>query len=100
MLGMFSTLEYLIDSSMEDILSDIPLADELKNALIKGEGEGGQLLKLVICYEKADWENITTHAEQLGIPANMLTTIYFNCMESVNEIWEQMINPQFTEGEK
>ena len=30
MLGMFSTLEYLIDSSMEDILSDIPLADELK----------------------------------------------------------------------
>ena len=100
MLGMFSTLEYLIDSSMEDILSDIPLADELKNALIKGEGEGGQLLKLVICYEKADWKNITTHAEQLGIPANMLTTIYFNCMESVNEIWEQMINPQFTEGEK
>lgn len=100
MLGMFSTLEYLIDASMEEILTDIPLAEELKDALIKGEGEGGQLLKLVICYEKADWKNITINAEQLGIPSNMLTKIYFNCMESVNEIWEQMINPRFNGEEE
>lgn len=99
MLGIFSTLEYLIDASMEEILTDIPLADELKKALINGEGQGGELLKLVFCYEKADWKHITIHAEQLGIPANMLTTIYFNCMESVNKIWDQMINPQFNNEE-
>ncbi len=97
MLGMFSTLEYLIDASMSEILNDIPLADELKDALIKGEGDGGKLIKLVICYEKADWKNITLYAEELGIPANVLTTIYFNCMESVNDIWEQMINPQIND---
>lgn len=100
MLGMFSTLEYLIDASMQEILTDIPLADELKDALISGEGKGGLLLKLVICYEKADWKNISLYAEELGIPANMLTTIYFNCMENVNEIWEQMINPQFNKEEE
>lgn len=96
MLGMFSTLEHLIDAKMEEILKDIPLADELKDALISGEGQGGILLSLIICYEKADWKNISIKAEQLGIPTNMLTTIYFNCMKNVNQIWEQMTDPQFS----
>ncbi len=95
MLGMFSTLEYLIDASMAEILKDIPLTDEMKNALISGEGQGGTLLSLIICYEKADWKNISVKAEELGIPTNMLTTVYFNCMKNVNEIWEQMTDPQF-----
>lgn len=99
MLGMFSTLEHLIDAKMEDIINDIPLTDELKNALIRGEGVGGRLLSLVISYERADWKNITLCADELGIPSNMLTTIYFDCMENVNHIWEQMIDPQFDKEE-
>ena len=93
LLGMFSTLEYLIDAPMEEIIADIPMVDELKNALLHREGQGGLLLELVISYEKADWKNITTDAEELGIPAAQLATIYFNCMEEVNRIWDQMLNP-------
>lgn len=93
MLGMFSTLEYLIDASMEEILRDIPLADSLKSALINGDGEGGKLLSLVMSYEKGDWKNISAKSEELGIPSNTLTTIYFDCMEKVNEIWDRMIDP-------
>ena len=36
---------------------------------------------------------ITEDAEALGIPAAQLATIYFNCMEEVNRIWDQMLNP-------
>ena len=31
LLGMFSTLEYLIDAPMEEILADIPMVDELRD---------------------------------------------------------------------
>ena len=97
LLGMFSTLEYLIDAPMEEILADIPMVDELRNALIKHEGNGGKLLDLVISYEKADWKHITQYAEELGIPSNKLTNIYFNCMEEVNSIWDQMMNSSLQE---
>ena len=93
LLGMFSTLEYLIDAPMEEIIADIPMVDELKNALLNHDGQGGLLLDLVISYEKADWKMITEDAEALGIPSAQLATIYFNCMEEVNRIWDQMLNP-------
>ena len=38
LLGMFSTLNYLIDAPMEDILAEVPVADEIKNALKAGAG--------------------------------------------------------------
>ena len=92
LLGMFSTLEYMIDAPMEEIIKEIPMVDELRNALISHEGNAGKLLDLVISYEKADWNTISDLAEELGIPSNQLTTVYFNCMEEVNRIWDQMLN--------
>lgn len=94
LLGMFSTLGYLIDAPLEDILSDIPMVDEMRSALLEHTGVGGKLLDLIIDYERADWKRITEEAEELGIPSNQLTTIYFNCMEEVNTIWKQMVNPE------
>ena len=94
LMGMFSTLEHLIDAPMEEILSTVPIADEIKAAILNHEGRCGMLFDLVLSYEEADWEKITRHAEELGIPAHTLTTVYFNCTESVNATWKQIISPK------
>ena len=94
LMGMFSTLEHLIDAPMEEILSTVPIADEIKAAILNHEGRCGMLFDLVLSYEEADWEKITRHAEELGIRALTLTTVYFNCTESVNATWKQIISPQ------
>ena len=93
LMGMFSTLNYLIDAPMEEILAEVPVADEIKAALLNREGRCGKLYELVLSYEAADWERITVLAEELGIPDNMMTSIYFICMENVNTLWEQLTNP-------
>ena len=93
LMGMFSTLNYLIDAPLEDILAEVPVADEIKAALLNHEGRCGMLYDLVLSYEAADWEKITTLAEELGIPDNMMTSVYFICMENVNTLWEQLTNP-------
>ena len=93
LMGMFSTLNYLIDAPLADILSEVPVADEIKTALLRQEGRCGKLYELVLSYESANWERITTLAEELGIPDNMMTSIYFICMENVNTLWEQLTNP-------
>jgi len=93
LMGMFSTLNYLIDAPMEEILAEVPVADEIKAALLRHEGRCGMLYDLVLSYESADWERITKLAEELGIPDNMMTSVYFICMENVNTLWEQLTNP-------
>lgn len=93
LMGMFSTLNYLIDAPLEEILSEVPIADEVREALLHHTGRCGMLYDLALSYERADWPQITDLAEQLGIPSHLLTNIYFNCVEDVNLTWNQLLHP-------
>lgn len=90
MMGMFSSLEYIVDATLEEILQEIPMADEVKDAMLKHEGKGGQLFDLVLAYEKADWKAIKSLAKELELPTNILAQTYIDCVEEVNEIWENL----------
>ena len=48
------------------------------------------LYDLALCYERADWAQIDRLAGELGIQANLLTSLYFSCMEDVNPIWREI----------
>ncbi len=91
-MGMFSTLHYLVDAPLEELLNEVPLADEIKAALLRKEGRCGKLYQLVLSYEAADWNAINSLAEELGIANQVLTGVYFTCMENVNTLWEQLNN--------
>jgi len=90
MMGMFSTLDYMVDAPLEELLAEIPVSDEVKDGLIKGEGVAGKVQKLVIAYERADWKNSKMLAEELGIPSEHLAQIYVDCAEEVNTIWNNL----------
>ena len=90
LLGMFSTLDKLMDISLDEALEQLPISDEIKNGLLKREGKAGTLLSLVLSYEKADWRNMSTAAEELGIPSSLIAQKYFECVENVNDIWNSL----------
>ncbi|MCL2053749.1 MAG: HDOD domain-containing protein [Oscillospiraceae bacterium] len=87
LLGMFSTLGKLMQLPLEEVLGQLPISDEIKDALLNMEGRPGLLYKLIISYEKADWKTMSATAGELGIPPAMIAQRYFECVESVNAIW-------------
>ena len=91
LMGMFSTLHHLIAAPLEEILEDIPVAQEVKDALINHEGLCGKLYDLILSYERADWAEINRLGEELGLPMDSLPTIYFQCLDEVNSIWQQIM---------
>ena len=91
LMGMFSTLKYLIDAPMEELLVDLPITQEVKDALLYGTGRCGTLYNLVRSYERADWGAIEAMAKELEISVDLLTNTYFQCLEEVNDIWRQLI---------
>lgn len=87
LLGMFSTLDKLMSISLDEALEQLPISDEIKNGLLHMEGKAGLLYSLVLAYEKADWKNMSAAAEELKIPSSLIAQKYFDCVESVNDIW-------------
>lgn len=99
LMGMFSTLGLLMEVPLEAALAELPIADEIKEALITGEGKAGSLYRLVISYENADWAAMNACAEELGIAANVISQKYFECCENVNNIWRTLTMPYGEDGE-
>lgn len=98
MLGMFSTLGTLMEVPLEQALSELPIAEEIKLALTTGEGPAGHLFNVVTCYENADWAGMNQSAETLGIPSDVIARTYFECIEAVNEIWKGLQEPFAEQG--
>lgn len=54
--GLFSTLDAIMDADMGELLEQLPLSQEIKDALLKREGAIGEAINCVIAYEQSDWE--------------------------------------------
>lgn len=88
LMGMFSTLDSLIDAPLKELLDGICISDEIKNALLYFEGKCGALYNFILSYEKADWISLKIYADELEIPRNIIAQVYFDCVEDVNNIWQ------------
>ncbi|GHU55105.1 diguanylate cyclase [Clostridia bacterium] len=94
LMGMFSTLGKLMQLPLEEVLGQLPISDEIKDALLSQKGKAGLLYRLVLSYERADWKAISEIATDLDIPQSQIAHKYFECVESVNTIWDGLTSPQ------
>lgn len=83
LIGMFSMADAFLDRTMEDILSDLPLDEEVKGALLGKAGKYRQILDLVLAYERADWMLTTERAEKLDIAESRLVSHYVDAVQWV-----------------
>lgn len=55
--GLFSGLDALLNKPLAELLDDLPLADEVRAALLEQAGPLGRVLSAVLALERADFEN-------------------------------------------
>ncbi|WP_301101338.1 HDOD domain-containing protein [Propionivibrio sp.] len=91
MIGLFSLLEVLINLPMKDVLKELPLHDEVVDALLSG-GQGGvlgQLLAAIITSEAGNFSGAETILSGLGISPAMhaksqITALYWASRININ----------------
>ncbi len=86
-LGLFSLIDAIMDDSMENLMSQIPLSSSIKDVLISKDGELGHFLVLIESYEKGDWEQMQKIIDNIGILEDDLPRHY---MESLS--WADSLN--------
>ena len=79
--GLFSVLDALLDRPMADLLTDLPLSEELAAALRDRSGPLGELLSTVIAYDTADWETVCASP----FDAETLSRAYLEAIDRAGE---------------
>ncbi len=79
--GMFSLLDALLDNSLEQLLTLLPLESDVREALLNHHGELGQILALLDAYDQADWEKIAIYCQALGIKEEMVAKSYQHALK-------------------
>ena len=81
-VGLFSVLDALMDSTMEKVLANLPLADNIKAALLKQQGTLGKILRCVLAYEEARWDDV----DLPNVSPDTLTEAYFTAVSKADQI--------------
>lgn len=83
--GMMSLMDALLDEPIESVMQKLPLAKDIKDALVEGSGVLADYLKLMQWYEQADWQQASTLIEQLQLPADKVPDAYHEALSWANE---------------
>lgn len=76
LIGLFSLLDALLDQSMPDVLRQLPLTDEVNDALLGKSNEFNHYITLVRAFESALWLNVVKQSRELDIDQKLLHSLY------------------------
>jgi len=79
--GLFSLLDSLLDQPIEDVITLLPLSEEIQQALVHQTGSLGRILKLIMAYDKAQWEDVSELSKQLAINESDVADLYLESLK-------------------
>lgn len=82
MTGMFSSIDILLNKDMNEIVNDLCLADDVKEALLGGDNEIKRLLDIVIDYELLKFSALDNNIDYFMTKEN-LSFIYIDALKWV-----------------
>ncbi|TKB28625.1 HDOD domain-containing protein [Desulfopila sp. IMCC35006] len=80
LLGLFSLLEALLDTTIDYICEQLSLSDNIKDALVSKTGPFAPFLDLILSYEKRDKASCLAAAQATGVPAGKLAEMYLEAI--------------------
>jgi len=86
-VGLFSALDALMDNTMEEILTQLPLADHISNALLHRQGIHGEILSCVLAYERGEWEQVKSST----LSMSRIRDCYLSALQWAEDTCRQLI---------
>ena len=81
-IGLFSVLDAFMDQSMEDVLTALPLSQEVNDALLRRTGNLGAVLQCVLDYERGNWDAV----QHIGLQQGEITQAYLEAIAWANQV--------------
>ena len=86
LMGLLSSLDVLIGRPLDELLHQIAVCREVREALLGHPSRLAGIYHLVVAYERGNWETVTTLARSLGLDEDLLPAVYFQAVRQVTNI--------------
>jgi len=87
-VGLFSILDAYFDCDMRQLVANLPLAQEILDALLKREGVLGTILEGTLAYERGEWRQ---GAGRQAVEPEKVNSVYWESVEWANSVMETVI---------
>ena len=88
LLGLFSLLDAMLDTTMENALAKLPLDDFLKQALTLHEGPYAPFINAVIAYERKDKNSCIAAINAIGVAKQKIYPMYLSSLEYADSLMQ------------
>lgn len=76
LMGLFSVLDVILDTSMEEALQMVKVSNRIRDALVYQEGEMAPVLDFIHQYEAANWSEVSRQMVLLNIDMEIINHAY------------------------
>lgn len=81
LLGLLSAIDAILDMEMTDVLKEITIEEDIRNALL-GEKNGlRRILDVVLLYERAAWDEMESAAALAGLAAGGIAPVFLDSVD-------------------
>ncbi|MBN1906884.1 MAG: HDOD domain-containing protein [Deltaproteobacteria bacterium] len=87
-LGLFSSIDAILDDTMENIMAKLPLSENIKNALVTHTGELSYCLEMAKSYERGDWVRFNEIAKDHKVNQEKLPQSFLEAITWADAITE------------
>jgi c-di-GMP-related signal transduction protein len=86
MMGLLSMINTVLDNSLDQVLKNVAASEDVKTALLEGDGPLKPVLDLLVAAEKGQWKDISRIASVMGVPEETAIETYLDAIKWGNEI--------------
>lgn len=86
MTGLFSIMDTILNCSMDTVMKDIYMCDEMKEALTGKENILNTILQLAISFGRGDWNEAEVNANKINIDINKIPDVYLKVLKWVDNV--------------
>ncbi|GFD69065.1 histidine kinase [Alteromonas sp. KUL156] len=90
--GLLSLLDAMMEQRIDDLVSKVPISDDVKTALCGGPGMLRHCLTLVQLFERAKWAGIQQFAAKYAISQDLLHSYYNEAIKWAKHIHQSALN--------
>ncbi len=81
LLGLFSTVDALLDKRMEDVVDDLPFSDELKKALVYKPSKFNRLYDFILSYEDGSLSSENYDFLSDSVKVDLVSNLYIQSVQ-------------------
>src|SRR5215831_7681610 len=81
LMGLLSAIDAILDMKMDDVLKEIPVRTEIRDALLGTENVFRKIFEITLLYEQASWEALDKSAVALEISPSTVSEFYLQAMD-------------------